>query len=79
MFGPQLGEYLVSGSALATFGLFQPFSDCRANLDVFRVSLVYRIERPLGGPLIVADQLLDIGLNAKTMGLRFFPNVSFEL
>lgn len=30
----------VSGSALATFGLFQPFSGCRANLDIFRVALV---------------------------------------
>jgi hypothetical protein len=40
MFGPQLGEYLVSRPALAAFCLFQPFPDCRANLDVFRVSLV---------------------------------------
>jgi len=40
MSGPQLGEHLVSGSALAAFRFFQPFLDCRANLGIFRIGLV---------------------------------------
>jgi len=40
MFGPQLSEYLLSGSTLTAFGLLQPLPHRRLDLGELRIVLV---------------------------------------